>query len=188
MSKKRFLALATVGVALALPASAAASGAHIEVQDVCDEATFNAVLGDGACERPQGDGGGNVTFDELIARLERKQEHKAWRFKEDKVRIEHGEALTIAMTRGGEAHTITEVPSFGLGCVEELNALTFPGQDPSALPAVCANPLVFTPGAFQPGGQLILPRHTFSYTGLSKGVHRFMCMIHPWMKTTVTVR
>jgi plastocyanin len=188
MSKKRFLALATVGIALALPATAGASGAHIQVEDVCDEASFNAVLGEGACDRPAGDGGGNVTFDELLARLQAKQEHKAWRFKEDKVTIRHGESLKVAMTRGGEAHTVTEVPSFGLGCVEELNHLVFPGQDPTALPAVCEDPLVFTPGAFVPGGDLILPGQSFSVTGLSKGTHRFMCMIHPWMKSTVTVR
>ena len=70
----------------------------------------------------------------------------------------------------------------------DLNALTFPGQDPFAFPEVCNDPLTFTPGALVPGGSLILPGQSYTVTGLSKGVHRYLCVIHPWMKSTVTVR
>lgn len=114
------------------------------------------------------------------------QSNDAWRFKQDKVTLRPGQPLRIDMTRGGEAHTVTEVPSFGHGCVPELNALVFPGEDPTAFPAACADPATFTPGVF--GGNLIAPGMSFSYAGLSKGTHRFQCMIHPWMKSTVTVR
>lgn len=189
MSKSRVLASVTVGLALAaMPASAVASGPDIDVQDRCDPVSFDAVLGPGACARPAGDGGGIVTFGELIARLQEDQEHGGWRFKDDSVSLKRGARLKIAMTRGGEFHTVTEVASFGLGCVPDLNALTFPGQDPTAFPAECNDPLTFAPGAQVPGGDGILPGESFSVAGLGKGTHRFMCMIHPWMKSKVTVK
>lgn len=189
MPKSHVLAFITAGLAVAaMPTSARASDPVIEVQDRCDPASFNAVLGPGACVRPAGDGGGLVTFAELFARLEEDQEHSNWRFKDDSVSLRSGAPLKVKMTRGGEFHTVTEVGSFGHGCVPELNAVTFPGEDPTALPDECGDPLTFQPGAFVPGGDGILPGQSFSVGGLGKGVHRFMCMIHPWMTSKVTVR
>jgi plastocyanin len=185
--RNRLLATATVGLALAAaPAAALASDGVIDVQDRCDGASFNAAGID--CFRPVGDGGGSVTLDELFATLAAKREHSGWRFKDDKVTIKQGQALKVTMSRGGEGHTVTEVSSFGLGCVPPINELVFPGQDPTAFPAACADSLTFTPGAFVPGGNLIAPGLPFEIAGLSKGTHRFMCMIHPWMKSTVTVK
>jgi plastocyanin len=182
---KSLLTIATVGLALAIgPASALAADATIEVQDRCDVASFNA--GGIGCDRPQDDGGGSATLDELFASLVADQSNDKWRFKQERVTLRQGQPLNIAMTRGGEAHTVTEVPGYGLGCVPELNAVVFPGQDPTAFPAACDDPATFTPGIF--GGDLIAPGLDFSKTGLGKGTHRFQCMIHPWMKTTVSVR
>ena len=182
---KSLLTLATVGLALAAgPATALADGNTLELQDRCDEASFTAA-GIG-CDRPEGDGGGSVTLDELFASLVANQSNDKWRFKQEKVTLRQGQPLNIAMTRGGEGHTVTEVQSFGLGCVPELNAVVFPGQDPTAFPAACGDPGTFTPGIF--GRDLIAPGLDYSKTGLSTGTHRFQCMIHPWMKTTVTVR
>jgi plastocyanin len=181
---KSLLTIATVGLALAIgPAGALASDAGIDVQDRCDTETFAVVPG--GCHRVD-DSGSAVTLDELFARLAVDHAHPNWRFKSDKVTIRAGQPLPITMTKGGEGHTVTEVPSFGLGCVPELNAVVFPGQDPTAFPAVCGEQATFTPGFL--GGNLIAPGlPSFSYA-LSKGTHRFQCMIHPWMKTTVTVR
>ena len=183
--------LATGCVALTfmiVPSGALASNADIEVEDRCDPASFDAALGAGSCVRPAGDGGGSVTFDELLARLGQKREHGKWRFKDDKVKLKYGESLDIAMTRGGEFHTVTEVGSFGLGCVPPLNELVFPEENPTNFPAECDDPLTFAPGADVPGGTGILPGQKFSFTGLSKGTHKYMCMIHPWMNSTVTVK
>ncbi|HUR85781.1 MAG TPA: hypothetical protein VMY78_10585 [Solirubrobacteraceae bacterium] len=185
MKKSRFLATATVLAILATPAVAAADEL-IDVQDRCDPTTFNAALGDGACAPLPGGRGGQVTFDELIGSLITDQENGAWRFKDDDVKLRRGQSLKVVMSRGGEGHTVTEVSSFGLGCVPELNALVFPGQDPTAFPEVCNDPATFTPGIF--GGDLIAPGLDYEKTGLSKGVHRYQCMIHPWMTSKVTVR
>jgi plastocyanin len=187
--KNRLLATATVGLAFAVtPAAALASDGGITVQDRCDHDSFVAALGDPhACDRPQGDGGGVTTFDELIASLIADRANDHWRFKEEKVALRAGQSLNVTMNRGGEGHTVTEVPSFGPGCVPELNALVFPGQDPTAFPAACGAATTFTPGFL--GGDLIAPGLPgFSKVGLSKGTHRFQCMIHPWMKSTVAVR
>lgn len=179
---KSILALATVGLALATgPAAALASdGNMLSVQDRCDEVTFNEA---GIDCHPVTDQGGTVTLDALFGSLVAGQPDDGWRFKQDKITLRPGQPLDIALTRGGEAHTITEVGTFGPGCVPEINAILFPGKDPAA---ACANPATFTPGIF--GGDLIAPGLDFSKTGLSKGTHRFQCMIHPWMRTTVTVR
>jgi len=186
--KRRVLAIVTVGLALgAMPAAAAASRADLEVRDACDPVTFDEAIGPGACVRPAGDDGRRVTVAEFVAKLQRKHDHRAWRFTEH-VTIRHGAPLRIAMPRGGERHTVTETPTFGLGCIASLNALTFPDQDPNAFPALCDDPLTFQSGVTVPGGTAIRPSESFSVSGLSKGVHRFFCAIHPWMKSTVKVK
>jgi hypothetical protein len=182
--KKTLLIAAAVGLALAAgPATAlAADGNTIDIQDRCDPDSFQAQGVDCAPVTDQG----TVTFDELIGSLIANQSNDGWRFKQEKLTIRQGQPLNLRLSRGGEAHTITEVPTFGLGCLDFINALVFPGQDPTAFPAACAAPETFTPGIF--GGDLIFPGGNFSKTGLSKGTHRFQCMIHPWMNSTVTVR
>lgn len=68
MRRTRFTVLAAAAGALAaLTASMAFAGpssGNVVMLDACDPATFNAMLGDGACERP---GGGTV--DTFIGQL-----------------------------------------------------------------------------------------------------------------------
>ncbi len=73
---------------------------------------------------------------------------------------------------GGEAHSFTETPEFGGGCVDELNIPLELSADPRC------------PGLF---GTLIGPGQTQTISGLSEGTHRFFCVIHPWMQATVDV-
>jgi hypothetical protein len=188
MKNRRLLAAATVGLAFAVaPAAALASDGGITVQDRCDPDSFaDAQI---ECVRPAGDGGGAVTFNELISSLIANRANDKWRFKEEKVTLRAGQPLKVTMDRGGEFHTITPVAQFGHGCVPPLNALVFPGENAEDVPAVCATTLV--PHLFDPTGvgTGILPGQSFAYPGMPKGaVQRFQCMIHPWMKTTVTVR
>jgi hypothetical protein len=171
--------LAAATAALAAPSAALAGGNEISVRDACDPATFNAALDDdGACVRDDSSGG-RVTFDEAIAEVAEKGRHGAWSFS-GPITIDEGESVRVRVDKGGEMHTFSEVRggSFGAGCVDFLNGL----MGLEGPPVVdCAT--AFTPAEFI--GQVFASR---SVSGLSEGTHRFQCAIHPWMRTTVTVR
>jgi plastocyanin len=175
--KKAGIAFATVAASAALAAPAAASGggggATIEIRDACDPVTFAFVPG--GCNRVD-DSGGTVTFDELFATLVEKGEHGAWAFKPEETTIRAGETVTGAIERGGEVHTFTPVAAFGPGCVPEINEILF--HSPATGPD-CA----------QFDATIVIPgvRPSISFTP-AKGTQRYMCLIHPWMQTTVKVR
>jgi plastocyanin len=152
-------------------ASAASATRQVQALDDCDPATFNAVLGPGTCV-----GDGTTTFSEFIAQLLAQGRAPAWRFAPGQLGLDAGGTLQ-ANNRGGEDHTFTEVANFGGGCIQALNSLL--GLTP--VPE-CAG---FPGGAF--AATTIPPGGTVTTTPLSPGIHRFECLIHPWMRTTVTV-
>jgi hypothetical protein len=143
---------------------------EVQVRDNCETVSFNAAIGEGTCV-----GTGNTTFDEFLTKLNPVDfGHGKWRFNPDDTDLKRNESL-LAVNRGGEVHTFTEVAAYGPGCVALLNeplGLTGPpAADCGALPAT----------AVAPGGSLpVAP--------LTPGTHRFECLIHPWMRTTVHVR
>lgn len=146
----------------------------VEIEDECDPVTFNAVFGPGTCV-----GDGNVTVDDLIAELTEHQEHGAWRFHPDELRIKRGERI-VATNVGGEVHTFTPVAAFGGGFVPELNELSgTPDPAPECLNAEHPEALNFV----VPGGTT-----TNLVNGLRPGFYRFQCCIHPWMTTELTIR
>jgi hypothetical protein len=159
-----------------------ASGVRkVDVRDECDPATFNAAIGPGTCV-----GDGDVTFEEFLEQLNPADGgHDKWRFNFGRGRVDAGETLR-AVNRGGEFHTFTEVAGFGGGCVPELNGplgLT-PVPECADLPTLPDGqqiPTAFIPTGVNAGGSL-------DVAGLDKGTHKFMCLIHPWMTTTVRVR
>jgi hypothetical protein len=67
------------------------------------------------------------------------------------------------------------VAAFGGGCIPDLNI-------PLGLEPVeeCADPAVFQ--------TLVVPSGALTVSDLSVGDHNFMCVIHPWMRTSVEVR
>ncbi|HEX2175222.1 MAG TPA: hypothetical protein VHG70_04870 [Nocardioidaceae bacterium] len=144
----------------------------VRMQDDCDAETFNAVLGQGACV---GDGG--TTFEELVESLTEDRDAGAWRFSPDRLTIDRGTGLR-ALNRGGEVHSFTKVRRFGPGCVPELNELL--GFPAGATVAECTSPRWLR--------TLRAPGESLRLRGLSAGTHRFECLIHPWMRTTVRVR
>ena len=173
MRRSRTIALsATSALAALLAGVAVAAGPQtrsVQVLDDCEAASFNAVIGPGTCVK---DGG--VTFSEFIEQLESQGRAPAWRFSPERLKLSAGGRLE-AYNRGGEFHTLTEVAAFGGGCVAELNEIL--GLTP--VPE-CAIPGIFGTTGIAPRGEL--------ETGpLAEGTHRFMCLIHPWMKTTATV-
>ena len=172
--RRLLVTAAAATLATLIVASAASAGAghrNVQIRDACDPATFNEALGPGACVRK----GGGVKFDKFIDQLLTKGEAPAWRFSPARLKLEAGGTITARNT-GGEFHTFSEVAEFGGGCVQELN-------DPLALEPVaeCAIGDIFATTGVLPGGSRTTePRAT--------GVHRFMCLIHPWQRTTATAR
>ncbi len=76
---------------------------------------------------------------------------------------------------GGETHSFSEVKAFGATPDPRFAVLN------GALPPG-------TPFAEPVGDQRFTPAGArFDITGLSRGTHFFECLIHPWMRTTVTV-
>jgi plastocyanin len=171
-SRLALVALASLSLVFAVSGSAAASRSErrVNMLDDCDAASFNAVLGPGACTKA-----GGVTFEELVGQLLSMGRAPAWRFAPAAVKLPSGGSIE-AYNRGGEFHTFTEVANFGGGCVPDLNA-------PLGLNPVpeCANPSLFGTTGAAPGDEV--------ETGpLAAGTHKFMCLIHPWMRTTVVAR
>jgi plastocyanin len=180
------IAILMVGVA-AVPASAD-QGRHrgrdgrednerVTLNDNCDPATFNARFGDGTCV-PHGKKP-TVLLADFFAKLNPVDfGHPAWNNRPSMLEIDADESIKVKV-RGGEFHTFTEVPMFGPGCVGLINdALGLTGPAPTA--AQCAGFFANT-GVAANGGS------TLTVSGLSAGTHFFMCEIHPWMRTTVTV-
>ncbi len=145
--------------------------------DRCEPESFNAVLGPGTCV-----GNGNVTFDAFIATLEQRGEHPLWR-NIPRVTIALEGGSVAAKNIGGEAHTFTEVAAFGGGFVPELNELSRnPVPAPECAQMLPGGGLAPTPGALAtlagPGESVVVPAG-------GRGLHRLMCCIHPWMRTSV---
>jgi hypothetical protein len=84
------------------------------------------------------------------------------------------EDRTLFVTnRGGLPHTFTEVAEFGGGSVPGLNV----GLDPApACVSTTSPPEIVAPGA------------RIAISGLEVGNHRFMCCLHPWMRTLIKVK
>jgi plastocyanin len=173
--KRRLATVAGLAALLVLVPAAGASAAsatrQVQVLDDCDPATFNAAIGPGTCIK---DGG--TTFSEFIAQLLAQGRAPAWRFAPDQLNLDAGSTLQ-AHNRGGEVHTFTQVASFGGGCIQALNDLL--GLTP--VPE-CAG---FPGGAF--AATAVAPGGTVTTSPLPPGIHRYECLIHPWMQTTVTV-
>ena len=159
---------------VAIPASADAHGSHtrrVRLQDKCDPATFNATFGDGVCQPHPGN---TVKVDEFLAKLNPVDfGHEDWNFTPVEIDLESGDSIK-AVVRGGEAHTFTEVDAFGPGCFGPINVALELSDDPTI---DCS--------AF--GDSFVVPGGTLVVAGLSDGTHLFMCEIHPWMRSIVTV-
>ena len=141
----------------------------VNMLDACDPDSFNAVIGPGACVRS-----GGVKFDQFIAQLTRLAFAAPWRFAPQNTNVRVGQTF-VAVNKGGEEHTFTEVDEFGGGIVPILNQLS---HNPTIAPA-CAN--LDEDDVVPAGGSY---REEIDHTGTLK----FQCCIHPWMRLEATVR
>jgi plastocyanin len=164
--------LATMlALVLATGSSATSGSRQVEILDDCEPVSFNLAVGPGTCLK-----NGTTTFQTFVGLLAAHTPPAAWRFSPTHLKVAAGGTIE-GRNRGGEDHTLTEVASFGGGCIEFLNGLL--GLTPVA---ECAG---FPGGAF--AATLVPARGTVETAALTPGVHRFECLIHPWMRTTVTV-
>lgn len=164
--------------AIALLSLTAGAGAvqgdkKIRLLDDCDPATFNAVLGDGACI-----GNGHTTFAEFIEELEETQDAHAWRNQPSNMHLNVGRS-TLIENRGGETHTFTPVAEFGGGFVNELNGIS--GNPVPAPECLNFGSIDFIPAGAVENGP------TAGSSELPVGASKFQCCIHPWMRTVIDV-
>jgi len=138
----------------------------ITMKDACDPETFAAV----GCLRT----GGGVTFDHFLAQLGKHGIMRAWHFAPPTVNARVGQTL-LAVNRGGEVHTFTEVEEFGGGIVPELNELS-------------GNPVPAPECLALAAGDFVAPGGTHTDEVEEAGVEHYQCCIHPWMRTNVTAR
>jgi hypothetical protein len=156
---------------LGLPLVASANRSEIYASDACSP-SFNVALNDPTiCTR-----NGGTPFDVFIQQLMQNKFAGAWHFSAPRVNLNAGSSLTVE-NRGGETHTLTEVTQFGGGgIVAPINLILFGTATP---PTFFFGPFNFVPA----GGETTIPSST-----LTPGTHLFICVIHPWMQETVTVR
>ncbi|MDB4882774.1 MAG: hypothetical protein JWL95_1540 [Gemmatimonadetes bacterium] len=140
---------------------------RIEMFDDCDPASFDAALGTGTCT-----GSGGTTFQSFIAQVTSHGNAPAWRFAPLRLEAKVGQTL-LAINRGGEAHTFTEVEEFGGGIVPLLNHLS---GNPVVAPEcqALADDDFIPPGGTDGDDQVSAP-----------GTEKYQCCIHPWMRMIV---
>jgi hypothetical protein len=141
----------------------------ITMTDACDPESFNAAVGAGTCSRT-----GGVQFARFLRLLGRHQKVGAWHFAPTSVKAKVGQEL-LAVNRGGEEHTFTEVEEFGGGIVPDLNVL-------AGVPDPAPECLAVTPG------DLVAPGGSTTDDVEEEGTELYQCCIHPWMRTVVTAR
>jgi plastocyanin len=170
-------------VVMATPSVASdGGGQRIEIHDDCQPASFNLVLGKGACI-----GDGETSFNAFIAEVQATQRAAAWHFDPSMLTVRAGRPVLLK-NEGGETHTFTMVKAFGGGIVPILNQLS-------------GNP-VMAPECGTMSGTMVMPtlpspvnvyvsadkERAFKTAGLRPGKYMFQCCIHPWMRVILTVR
>jgi len=138
-------------------------GVMVTIGDACDPDTFNAAVGPGTCARA-----GGMKFNQFIETLTRLASVGPWHFAPTTATAQVGEEF-VAVNRGGEVHTFTEVEEFGGGIVPNLNRL-------SHTPDVALECTTLEPDDF------VAPGATYHEAVEHAGTLKFQCCIHPWMR------
>ena len=96
--------------------------------------------------------------------------HPSWRNEPSHLRVTAGRTVRVT-NQGGRGHTFTKVAAFGGGFIPILNVGLVPAPECVAGPP----PPVLPPG------------ETEQAAGLTPGLNRYQCCIHPWMRATIRV-
>lgn len=160
------------------PSFAAEEIASIRMWDNCDPDSFNAAVGPGTCIPGQH---GTELFPLFIEEVTLDRIAGAWRFGSNRYVVHQGEESKLD-NRGGELHTFTKVAKFGGGVVPILNQLSGnPVPAPECLVPENPSNIFVEAGTVEDGpvaGSAEMP----------VGTNKYMCCIHPWMRTTVIVK
>jgi plastocyanin len=98
--------------------------------------------------------------------------HPSWRNEPSYIKVRAGQTVLVA-NRGGRVHTFTEVQDFGGGFVPPLNGSMVPAPECGA--NMMPNPAV----------EFVAVGDTQRLEGMDRGLHKFQCCIHPWMRAAV---
>ena len=175
-----------VVASLFVVAAAAVVGKDVvefRVRDDCDPATFNAAIGEGTCVE-RFDGG--TTFEEFLEELGEDGEVGSWKFNPDDKDLDRGQG-TVLRSRAGEFHTFTRVAEFGGGIVGVLNDIGGFGDTVTE----CRNRKRAGPPKRDESVRARGRARAGPVAGkgdMPKGTTKWQCCIHPWMRSTVTVR
>lgn len=151
--------------------------AQIVALDECDPLTFNAALGNDFCKNVALAPLGFATkLPDLFAKAAAGTPDPNWDFEPDTLKIDEDGTLVVS-NQGGEPHTFTEVKNFGGGFIDGLND----GEQAAPECVGGFSNLAVAKTRIIQGSQTRV-------TGMSKGVHRFQCCIHPWMRVSVEVK
>jgi len=146
--------------------------------DECDPTTFNAVMGPDFCKNVTlAAFGYATTLSDLVAGAQSGKPSPNWDFEPDSISVPQGTVIKVT-DQGGEPHTFTEVQQFGGGFLPPLNG---PGE--TSVPE-CTGGF----STVEVAKTRIIQGSTIEIPNLHKGVHRFQCCIHPWMRVTVNVK
>jgi hypothetical protein len=155
----------------------------IHIRDYCDPTSFNAILGNGTCNRDTSPG--SITFMGFLTELSMDKSVGAWRFAPSQTRVAEGATLNL-QNLGGETHTFTLVKRFGGGFVDVLNQ----GAGTPTPASECAQMVNGTLVPQPPGpDNIFIPAGGSASMTLKSGeTARIQCCIHPWMHLTITPR
>jgi len=147
---------------------------EIHTEDDCDPASFGALCRAGF--------NGGTTREEFSAELAATKTVRAWEYGGGDIRVNSGQTFRVD-NRGGEVHTFSVVANFGGGRVPGLNTASgntvvapecVAGPNAANVDIASAAGITVTTGA---GGVI-----------KGKGTFKVQCCIHPWMRSTVTIR
>ena len=165
-----------VGIGALAWAEAQDNVQQVIILDECEPSSFNTAFGPGTCLNVVSLGG--VPLPDFLGALP--TGHPAWLFyPTNPVTINKKDSLRV-VNQGGEIHTFTEVAEFGGGFLPVLN-------NPPNSPAIpeCA-------GGYANNTELastrVLQGSSLEIRGLKKGLHRFECCVHPWMRMEIEVK
>ena len=175
------LAVAGLNIAAAGQKNDKPSDLTIHIRDYCDPASFDGVLGNGACTRDTSSGA--INFMGFLTELSMDKSVGAWRFAPSQSPAAEGATLAL-QNLGGETHTFTRVKRFGGGFVDALNqGAGTPTPAPECAQMVDGNLVPQPPGP----DNIFIPAGASANMTLKSGeTARFQCCIHPWMHLTIT--